>query len=182
MQIRFHWAKQLYKYIAKTWKNMGTEAMEEVTKERLISWRKEHAIHRVETPLRLDRAHALGYKAKQGFLIVRVRVRRGGLRKARPTSGRRIAHSGSKRYTPAKSMRLIAEERAVKKFPNLETLNSYYVGEDGQHKWFEVILVDPNHPSIINDPSINWICDGKQKGRASRGLTGAGKKVRGLEA
>jgi len=89
---------------------------------------------------------------------------------------------GVKRYTPAKSMRLIAEERAAKKFPNLEVLNSYWVGEDGHHKWFEVILVDPNNPSIRNEPSINWVCDGKQKGRASRGLTSAGKKMRGLRA
>lgn len=156
--------------------------MTEVKRQRLASWRKQYAILRVENPLRLDRARSLGYKAKQGFIIVRVRVRRGGLRKARPTSGRRQAHSGAKRYTPAKSMRLIAEERADKKFPNLEALNSYWVGEDGQYKWFEVILVDPSHPSIKNDDNINWICDGKQKGRASRGLTSAGKKVRSLQA
>jgi large subunit ribosomal protein L15e len=36
----------------------------------------------------------------------------------------------------------------------LEVLNSYWVGEDGQHEWFEAILVDPNHPSIKNDDNI----------------------------
>lgn len=172
----------MYSHIAETWKNMKTKEMGEAKRQRLLSWRKQYAIIRVENPLRLDRAHALGYKAKQGFVIVRVRVRRGGLRKARPTSARRQAHSGAKRYTPAKSIRLIAEERAAKKFPNLEALNSYWVGEDGQHKWYEIILVDPSHPSIKSDSNINWICDGKQRGRASRGLTSAGKKIRGLQA
>jgi len=172
----------LYKYIASAWKNMGSKEMKEPARQRLISWRKENAITRVENPLRLDRAHALGYKAKQGFIVVRVRVRRGGLRKARPSSGRRQAHMGSKRYTPAKSIRLIAEERAAKKFPNLEALNSYYVGEDGSYKWYEIILVDKSHPSVKADPDINWICDDKQKGRVFRGLTSAGKKIRGLRA
>ncbi|MCJ7632404.1 50S ribosomal protein L15e [Candidatus Bathyarchaeota archaeon] len=172
----------MYSYLAKTWKNSDTKELKEVNRQRLISWRKEYAITRVEGPLRLDRAHTLGYRAKQGFIMIRVRVRRGGLRKARPTSARRQAHSGAKRYTPAKSIRLIAEERAGKKYPNLQVLNSFWVGEDGQHKWYEVILVDPSEPSIQNDPVINWICDGKQRGRASRGLTSAGKKVRGLQS
>ena len=156
---------------------METEEMEEVTRQRHILWRKEHAIHTVETPLRLDRAHALGYKAKQGFIVVRVRVRRGGLRKPRPTSGRRIGHIGAKRYTPAKSMRLIAEERAAKRFPNLEALNSYWVGEDGQYKWFEVILVDL---AQLSSEQATQLVGNTPRGRAERGLTAAGKKIRAL--
>lgn len=87
---------------------------------------------------------------------------------------------GVKKFVPAKSMQLIAEERAGKAFRNLEVLNSYWVGEDGQYKWFEVILVDPSHPSIMVDEDINWICDPAQRGRVHRGLTSSGKKVRGL--
>jgi len=44
--------------------------------------------------------------------------------------------------------------------------------------WFEVILVDKNHPNIINDPKINWIVN--QRKRVFRGLTSAGKIARGL--
>jgi len=87
---------------------------------------------------------------------------------------------GVNKFVPAKSMQLIAEERSTKKFPNLEVLNSYWVGEDGQHKWFEVILVDKSCPTIKNDPKINWICDDVHKGRANRGLTSVGKRMRGL--
>jgi len=156
------------------------ETPEELELERLIAWRRERAITRVERPLRLSRARSLGYKAKQGFVVVRVRVRRGGLRKPVPSSGRRQRHMGSKRFTPHKSMLLIAEERAAKKFPNLRVLNGYYVGEDGQNKWFEVILVDPSHPVIKTDKDINWIGQPTQKGRSHRGLTSPGKKMRGL--
>jgi large subunit ribosomal protein L15e len=87
---------------------------------------------------------------------------------------------GVKKFKPAKSLRLIAEERASKRFPNLEVLNSYWVGEDGRAKWFEIIMVDPDHPVIKTDKDINWICQGQHHGRVFRGLTSAGKKVRSL--
>ncbi|MGC8998124.1 MAG: 50S ribosomal protein L15e [Candidatus Bathyarchaeia archaeon] len=169
-----------YKYIAEAWKKPEESYVEELMRQRLIEWRKEPAIVRVEKPTRLDRARKLGYKAKQGFIIVRVRVRRGGLRKQRPKAGRRPKRMGVRKYKPAKSLRLIAEERAARKFPNLEVLNSYWVGEDGRFKWFEVIMVDPHHPAVKADKDINWICQKQHKGRVFRGLTSAGKKVRGL--
>ena len=43
-----------------------------------------------------------------------------------------------------------------------------------------MILVDPFHPSIINDSKINWICDKSNKRRVLRGKTSAGRKGRGL--
>lgn len=170
----------MHKYSMDIQRKNPNPDLSELAKQRKILWRRQHAINRVERPLRLKRARTLGYKAKQGFVIVRVRVRRGGLRKPRPHGGRRPRHMGSKKFVPAKSMQLIAEERAGKAHRNLEVLNSYWVGEDGQHKWFEIILVDPDHPSILADKDINWICDPSQSGRAHRGLTSSGRKVRGL--
>ncbi len=167
----------MYKYIAQAWRNRSKET-EEATRQSHILWRKQNAIVAIDNPARLDRAHALGYKAKQGYSILRVRVRRGGLRRMSAKRGRRQAHSGVTRYSPAKSMRLIAEERVAKRFPNMEVLNSYYAGEDGEYKWFEVILVDPHHPVIISDSDINWICDEAQRGRVFRGLTSAGKRIK----
>ena len=78
------------------------------------------------------------------------------------------------------TLKWIAEERAARKFPNLEVLNSYYVGEDGVHKWYEIVMVDPHHPVIKKDKKINWICDPASRGRAFRGKTSAGKESRGL--
>ena len=169
-----------YKYIAEAWTKPEESFVDELMRQRLIEWRKQPTVTRIEKPTRLDRARKLGYKAKQGFIVVRVRVRRGGLRKRRPRAGRRPKRMGVKKYKPAKSLRLIAEERAARKFPNLEVLNSYWVGEDGRSKWFEVVMVDPNHPAIKADKDVNWICENQHHRRVFRGLTSAGKKVRGL--
>jgi large subunit ribosomal protein L15e len=173
----------LYKALRNIWKTK-TEETEKLEKKRLIEFRKQPAVVRIEKPTRLYRARALGYKAKQGFVIVRVRVRKGGKprRLYERSGGRKPSSAGLLKFTARKSDRWIAEERAARKFPNLEVLNSYYVGEDGQYKWFEVILVDPHHPNIKSDPKINWITSGKHRRRVFRGLTSAGKKSRGLRA
>ena len=169
-----------YKYIAKAWAKPEKSFVKELTRQRLVEWRKQSTIVRIEKPTRIDRARRLGYKAKQGFVVARIRVRRGGLSKKRPKAGRRPKRMGVKKYKRAKSMRFIAEERTAKKFPNLEVLNSYWVGEDGRSKWFEIILVDPHHPAIKTDKQVNWITQKQHRKRVFRGLTSAGKKVRGL--
>ncbi|CAI9756410.1 unnamed protein product [Fraxinus pennsylvanica] len=56
----------------------------------------------------------------------------------------------------------------------------YKAKQDSTYKYFEVILVDPAHQAIRNDPRINWICNPVHKHRELRGLTSAGKKYRGL--
>lgn len=157
----------MYKYIRKLWKR-PKENLPEIWKARLIKWRRQGSIERVENPTRIDRARSLGYKSKQGFVVVRSRVRKGGRKRPKPKGGRRPKRSG-RYYTPGKSKQRIAEERATKKFPNLEVLNSYYVAEDGKYKWWEVIMVDPNHSSVKSDSDINWICNSSQKGRPERG-------------
>jgi len=169
-----------YKYIAEAWTKPGKSFVKELMRQRLIEWRRQPVVSRIEKPTRLDRARKLGYRAKQGFVMARVRIRRGGLRKQRPKAGRRPKRMGVKKFKPAKSLRLIAEERAARKFPNLEVLNSYWVGEDGRSKWFEIIMVDSQHPAIKADKGINWICQKQHRRRVFRGLTSSGKKVRSL--
>jgi large subunit ribosomal protein L15e len=148
-----------YAYLSQLWRGAGkNSALKEALRQRLIRWRKGPAIARVERPTKLPRARALGWKAKQGYVVVRVRVPRGGFKRRRPRGGRRQKRMGVKKVTGAKGIRQIAEERAARKFPNLEVLNSYEVAADGRYRWFEVILVDPHHPAILKDPEINWIC------------------------
>ncbi len=147
----------MYRHLKEAWKRPEDSYIGEVMKSRAILWRKQPSIVRVEKPTRLDRARSLGYKAKKGFVVVRTRVRRGGRRKIRPILGRRQKRMGVKKYTPAKSKRLIAEERAARKYPNLEVLNSYWVWEDGQYKWFEIVMVDPSHPAIRSDKDVGWV-------------------------
>ncbi len=163
-------------------KRREEEGLINLWRDRLIRWRREPAIIRIERPTRIDRARSLGYRAKQGFVVARIRIRKGGRRKSRPRSGRKPAGLGILKLTPGKSIRQIAEERVARKFPNLEVLNSYYVAEDGKYYWYEVILVDPHHPVVKSDPRINWILNPANKRRVFRGLTSAGKKSRGLRA
>ena len=169
-----------YKYIAEAWAKPEKSFVHELMRHRRVEWRKQSVITRIDKPTRLDKARKLGYKAKQGYVIVRVRVRRSGMRKLRPRAGRRPKRMGVTKFKYSKSMRLIGEERVGRKFPNLEVLNSCWVGEDGRSKWFEVVLVDPHHPVIQADKRINWIAQKQHKRRVFRSLTSAGKKIRGL--
>ena len=168
-------AKGLYHYLREAWKKPDKK----ILRERMIGWRKSEVFTKVDKPLRLDRARALGYKDKKGFVIIRVRVKRGGHKRPRPNKGRR-----SKRLHTRKNLKMnykwIAEQRASRKYANLEVLNSYQIGKDGINYFFEVILVDIDKPEIKNDKKINWICKPQNKKRAMRGLTSAGKKSRGL--
>ena len=172
--------KSFYAYIRDAWKTPGESYVGELRQERLVEWRREETVQKIERPTRLDRARALGYKAKQGITVVRVKVRRGGRRKSRYIRGRRTKHMGMNKITPGKSLQRIAEERAGRKHPNMEVLNSYWVGQDGKQKWYEVILVDPKHPAIASDSDLAWIRGGSHVNRANRGKTSAGKRGRGL--
>ncbi len=167
--------KGLYHFLRQAWKKPDKETL----RNRMIEWRKSNAITKVEKPLRLDRARGLGYKAKKGFVVVRVRLKRGGHKRPRPNKGRR-----SKRLHARKTLKMsykwIAEQRADNKYKNLEVLNSYMVGKDGVHYFFEVILVDPSKPEIKSDKITKWIT--KNTKRSLRGLTSAAKKSRGLRS
>merc|ERR1739838_531887 len=52
--------------------------------------------------------------------------------------------------------------------------------EDSTFKYFEVILMDPIHNAIRNNPKHNWVCAGVQKHRELRGITSQGKRSRGV--
>ncbi len=176
-----------YKYVAETYKGIKQKIKKPENKElrdlvikRKQEYRKSPSVVRVEKPTRIDKARQYGYKAKQGLVIARVRVRRGSMRKSRPNKGRKPKRMGVNKITPNKSIQRMGEERTQRRFMNLEILGSYWIWEDGQYKWFEVVLVDPTHSSIENDKDLNWICDPQHKNRVFRGLTPAGKKGRGL--
>lgn len=172
--------KSMYSYISDAWDRPEKSYVKALQWERLISWRREKNFSRIERPTRLDRARALGYKAKQGVIVARGRVRKGGLQKRMGYKGRRAKREGMKKITMGKSLKRIAEERCAKRFPNMEVLNSYWVGEDGKSVWYEIIMVDRHHPSVMADKNLNWICGKGHKGRVFRGKTSAGRKGRGM--
>ena len=162
-------AKNMYKSIRNLWKD--PKGMKDTNRERLMKWRKEPRFQKIQKPTRIDRARGLGYKAKKGFVIIRGRIERGG--RSRPLYGRRgrkPSKSGLTHFTPGKPINFILKGRIQRKYPNLEVLGSYPVGEDGVYKWFEVIMVDPERPEIKNDKNIKWITEKQHRRRVLRGL------------
>ena len=136
----------VYKLLNRMWRERP-ETLRSLMRKRLVEWRKEASVVRVEKPLRLDRARMLGYRDKQGFVVLRVRVRRGGFSKPRPRAGRRPKAIGVVRHKVNVSMKEEAVSRAAKRYPNLKPLGAYPLAADALYKWFEVIMVDPHHPS-----------------------------------
>lgn len=154
-----------YKYISETlqkqYKDRGADY-----RRKIISWRRGPAMLRVEHPANITRARTLGYKAKQGYAVVRIRVDK-GRRTRRKTMGGRKQKNYYRFVQPQISHQAIAEQRVNRVYRNLEVLNSYWVGEDGNYKYFEVILADPAKPTV-NISSV------MRQGKAFRGLTSAG--------
>ena len=137
----------------KVWLKMWKENSTELRKKAVL-WRKENAVTRIDKPSRITRARRLGYKAKQGITVVRMRVGTGGMRKQRPRGGRRPKHLGVTRIKAAVSMKQVAERRVLERHPNKKLLGSYFLYKDGMHYWFEIILADPSHPSIAKDKEL----------------------------
>lgn len=171
-----------YKYLEELYKKKQSDVLRFLLRIRCWEYRQLKAVHRASRPSRPDKARRLGYKAKQGFVIYRVRVRRGG-RKRQVAKGQvcgKPASQGVNQLKPTRNLQSVAEERVGRRYPNLRVLNSYWVNQDSTFKFYEVILVDPSHKAIRIDPRINWICKNTMKHRELRGLTSAGRKSRGL--
>ena len=85
------------------------------------------------SPQTSHRARELGYKAKQGITMARVKVERGLSMRPKPHRGRKPSKYG-RYFAYRKSLQARAEDRAARKFSNCEVLNSYFVriGRDQQ--------------------------------------------------
>ena len=64
--------KQINEIFQKEYKERGA-----ILKSKLVDWRATSPIIRVDKPTNLARARELGYKAKQGVIVARVRVNKG---------------------------------------------------------------------------------------------------------
>ena len=166
----------MYQHLSRLWKK-PTEEEKILLRKRLIEWRAEPSTIRIPKPTRLDRARKIGYRAKPGVIVVRQRVLRGGRQRPDIKSGRRSKHSRQRKVL-SMNYQVIAERRASMHFPNLEVLNSYFAAKDGLHYWYEIIMLDKEHPVIIQDKHLGWVAEARR--RVYRGLTSAGKKSRGL--
>jgi len=172
----------VYKYQQELWRKKQSDVMRFLLRVRCWQYRQLAAVHRASRPTRPDKARRLGYKAKQGWVIYRVRIRRGGRKKPVPKGQvyGKPKSVGINQLKNQRSLQAVAEERVGRKCRALRVLNSYWVGQDSTYKFFEVVCVDPFHKAIRRDPDIQWIVNPVHKHREMRGLTSANRKSRGL--
>lgn len=163
-----------YKQISRTFMS-EYKNRDNIVKSRLVQWRSQPPIIRIGRPTNVSRARELGYKAKQGVVLARIRVRKGLSKREKARKGRKPSKSG-RYFAMSKSFQAIAEERAARKFINCEVINSYYVGEDGTYKFFEAIMADRSHPSVAGYAQYGNAL--RRRARAFRGLTHAGREHR----
>ena len=171
-----------YRYLQELWKRKQCETMQFILRLRTWEYRQLPVVHRCTRPSRPDKARRLGYKAKQGVVIYRCAVRRGS-RKTNVAKGivyGKPKSQGVSQMKDKRKLRALAEERVGRKIPSLRVLNSYWVGQDGTYKYYEVICVDPSHNAIRNDARMNWICRPVHKHRELQGMTSANRSSRGL--
>tara|TARA_Y100000310_G_C20267507_1_gene616450 strand:+ start:9 stop:614 length:606 start_codon:yes stop_codon:yes gene_type:complete len=168
----------LYHRIKDLWRKPQSKELKQIWFERLVEWRKDGVVVRIQRPTRLDRARALGYRAKQGIILARVRLLRGGRQRRGSLKTGRRSKAARARKIVNKNYQQIAEERANKRFKNCEVLNSYEVGKDGKHYFYEVILLDRDHPQVKKNEQLRGVAD--RRGRVFRGLTSSGKRSRGI--
>jgi large subunit ribosomal protein L15e len=165
-----------YKYIGELYKKKQSDVLRFLLRVRFVlfhyrllserhscwEYRQLNVIHRASRPSRPDKARRLGYKAKQGYVIYRIRVRRGNRKKPVPkgaTYGKPV-RQGVNHLKYQRSLRSTAEERVGRRCGNLRVLNSYWINQDGVYKYYEVILVDPSHKAVcrfLSTPSTPFI-------------------------
>ena len=170
------------KYLEELWRKKQSDAMRYVLRIRSWEYRQLPKICRVSHATRPDKARRLGMKAKQGYVVYRVAVRRGEDKRLNPKGivYGNPKHQGIVGLKNQRTLHSIAECRVSRVCENLRVLNSYWVNQDATYKYYEVILVDPAHNAIRNDPTINWIVNPVMKHRECRGLTAAGRHARGM--
>ncbi|KAG2263930.1 hypothetical protein Bca52824_071009, partial [Brassica carinata] len=132
------------------WRKKQSDVMRFVQRVRCWEYRQQPSIVRLVRPTRPDKARRLGYKAKQGFVVYRVRVRRGGRKRPVPKGivYGKPTNQGVTQLKFQRSKRSVAEERAGRKLGGLRVVNSYWLNEDSTYKYYEIILVDPAHNAV----------------------------------
>jgi len=100
-----------YKYLEELFKKKQSDLLRFLLRVRCWQYRQLNAIHRASRPMRPDKARRLGYKAKQGYVIYRIRVRRGGRKRPVPKGATygKPANQGVNQLKFQRSLRSVAE-------------------------------------------------------------------------
>jgi len=113
------------KYVEEIAKKKQSDILRFLLRVRCWEYRSLNVIHRASRPSRPDKARRLGYKAKQGYVIYRIRVRRGNRKKPVPKGATygKPTNQGVNQLKYQRSLRSTAEERVGRRCANLRVLS-----------------------------------------------------------
>lgn len=100
-----------YRYVQELYRKKQSDVMRYLLRIRVWQYRQLTKMHRAPRPSRPDKARRMGYRAKQGYCIYRIRVRRGGRKRPVPkgcTYGKPKGH-GVNQLKPSRGLQSIAE-------------------------------------------------------------------------
>lgn len=115
-----------YRYMQELYRKKQSDVMRYLLRIRVWQYRQLTKLHRSPRPTRPDKARRLGYRAKQGYVIYRIRVRRGGRKRPVPkgcTYGKPKSH-GVNQLKPYRGLQSIAEvsHRLLSGIPSISIL------------------------------------------------------------
>jgi len=101
-----------YKYMTELYRKKQSDVMRYLLRVRCWQYRQLTKVHRAPRSTRPDKARRLGYKNKQGFVIYRIAMRRGG--RKRPVAkgcpyGKPKTSGAVKQQKPERNLQSIAE-------------------------------------------------------------------------
>lgn len=100
-----------YRYIQELYRKKQSDVLRYLLRIRVWQYRQLTKMVRSPRPSRPDKARRLGYRAKQGYVIYRIRVRRGGRKRPVPkgcTYGKPKSH-GINELKPYRCLQSVAE-------------------------------------------------------------------------
>ncbi|ELW70666.1 60S ribosomal protein L15 [Tupaia chinensis] len=102
----------VYKYIQELWRKQQSDVMCFLLRVCCGQYRQLSALHRAPHPTWPDKARRLGYKAKQGYVIHRIHVQRGGRKCPVPKGAAysKPVHHGLNLLKFARSLQSVSEE------------------------------------------------------------------------
>merc|ERR1711974_320928 len=111
-----------YKYISELYRKKQSDVLRYLLRVRCWQYRQLAKVHRAPRSTRPDKARRLGYKNKQGFVIYRIAMRRGG--RKRPVAkgcpyGKPKTSGAVKEQKPERNLQSIAEERVGRRLKGL---------------------------------------------------------------
>ena len=116
-----------YKYMSELYRKKQSDVMRYLLRIRCWQYRQLARVHRVQRSTRPDKARRLGFKNKQGYVIYRIAMRRGGRKRPVPKGcpyGKPKTSGMVNEMKPVRNLQSIAEvtKSLRQEFTKVETV------------------------------------------------------------